>query len=57
MASHNAVALVELRDSAYVLADPEQDMRGRVAVDRGGDELGQVRDLPSSTPTMARSGF
>ncbi|AGL16288.1 PRC-barrel domain-containing protein [Actinoplanes sp. N902-109] len=45
MTSHNATALVELRDSDQVLADPRQDIRGRTAVDRDGDELGTVQDL------------
>lgn len=37
--------MMRLTDSDQVLADPEQDIRGRTVVDSAGNEIGKVRDL------------
>jgi sporulation protein YlmC with PRC-barrel domain len=37
--------LMRLGDSGRLLADPDQDIRGRAVLDRDGHEIGQVGDL------------
>jgi sporulation protein YlmC with PRC-barrel domain len=37
--------MMRLSDSDQILADPEQDIRGRTVVDREGNEIGKVGDL------------
>ncbi|WP_328474461.1 PRC-barrel domain-containing protein [Actinoplanes sp. NBC_00393] len=41
----NFGTLVELGDSGQMLADPDQDIRGRKVLDRDGNEIGKVDDL------------
>jgi sporulation protein YlmC with PRC-barrel domain len=37
--------LVLLSDSEHIVADPDQDIRGRRVLDRDGNEIGKVDDL------------
>ncbi len=37
--------MMRLSDSEQILADPQQDIRGRTVVDREGKEIGKVDDL------------
>lgn len=45
MDSERSVSLVRLEDSGLRVANPAADMRGRVVVDREGDEIGDVKSL------------
>lgn len=36
---------VRLRETDYTITDPEQDIRGRKALDRDGREIGEVKSL------------
>jgi sporulation protein YlmC with PRC-barrel domain len=45
MAEEPAGTLVRLMDSELTLADPEDDLRGRLVVDSNGEEVGSVEDL------------
>jgi len=37
--------MMRLSDSEHIVADPDQDIRGRKVLDRDGKELGKVEDL------------
>ncbi len=37
--------MMRLSDSEQVLADPDQDIRGRRVLDRDGNEIGRIDDL------------
>lgn len=37
--------MMTLSDSDHMLADPQQDIRGRTVVDRDGNEIGKIGDL------------
>lgn len=39
------VTLIRLQDSAKMVADPDNDIRGRTVRDRAGDDIGKVEDL------------
>lgn len=45
MASRSTTSLVKLSDSDQILADPNEDIRGRKVEDRDGEDLGKVDDL------------
>jgi sporulation protein YlmC with PRC-barrel domain len=38
-------ALLKLSDTNLTLGDPEEDVRGRKAIDRDGEDIGTVEDL------------
>lgn len=45
MSSYNPNELVRLSDTAEIVLDPDQDVRGRKVTDNLGDNLGKVHDL------------
>lgn len=45
MATDKQPGLVRLKDTDLVVAGDEADVRGRTAVDRNGDEIGQIDGL------------
>ncbi|WP_433169173.1 PRC-barrel domain-containing protein [Kribbella sp. CA-247076] len=45
MADSDRAGLVRLKDTDLTVAGSDADVRGRVAVDSNGDELGEVDDL------------
>ena len=41
--------LIRLSDTELTIANPAEDIRGRAAVDRDGEDIGEVEDLLMAT--------
>jgi sporulation protein YlmC with PRC-barrel domain len=45
MPEQNLPTLIDIEDTDLILGDPNEDLRGRTAVDHTGDEIGEVDGL------------